>query len=107
MINKTQQQKRNTPGYLYLVVNEWGWRKIGISRKPPRRIYQLKRKHKDPSMHFDGLYKVSNMASCESFMHRLFSEKRVSGEWFDLDNREIQVFRFFAERMESGINVLG
>lgn len=54
-------------------------------------------------------FMVKDAISFESYLHKLFSEKRLSGEWFDLTIKDIKKIKKIGLKKENedGINALG
>ncbi len=77
------------PGYLYVLLNKDGFRKIGISIDPKERVESIRRECSDPSIEIELLYEVENMRDNEKRLHEQFSECRVFGEWFNLSDKDL------------------
>lgn len=67
------------PGFCYFAAAEDGPIKIGSSRQPNRRVYDLRRD--TPGLKL--LARATGGAERESYYHRLFEEHCVGGEWFE------------------------
>lgn len=89
-MEKREQEKVKYTGFIYLIGNiENGIYKIGISEKPRERYKAFKNKlpfevkiiHQIP---------VDNMIKAEKRLHTYFSEKRTHGEWFQLDEKDLE-----------------
>jgi uncharacterized protein YdaU (DUF1376 family) len=85
--------ERNQPGFIYLIRRDSDRAvKIGSALDVPRRLAQLKYKHRSDdygslSLVFSG--SVSDMGGSEVKIHRLYDSRRVNGEWFSLSEEEI------------------
>ncbi len=81
-IKKTSVSNERGVGYIYVIVAEASDKcKIGYSKDPIYRMAQLQ------IANFDTLVlkfhkKVTNMASAERRLHKLFNYAQVKGEWF-------------------------
>lgn len=79
--------------YVYLIHSDHGV-KIGKSKTPRNRI-----KNVSTQMPFNvkktESFKVNHMSNCEKYLHDYFKEKRLNGEWFDLNNKDIEFCRKF------------
>jgi uncharacterized protein YdaU (DUF1376 family) len=81
--------QEHEPGYIYLARRDSdGAIKIGSSNNVPRRIAQLKYKHRD-SISLVGSFAVPDMCDAESALHKRFSNKRLHGEWFSISKEDI------------------
>ncbi len=85
--------------YLYLMKDfNTGFHKIGISNSPEHREKTLQSEKPTIEMVCNKKYSSRRMArSFEQALHKTFSEKRVRGEWFDLDISDV-------EEIESTLN---
>lgn len=79
----------NEPGFIYLLSSSVGLYKIGRTIDMERRFsdhvrtwpVELKIVHQVP---------VNQVVSCETFLLRRFRDKQKQGEWFDLDESDIE-----------------
>lgn len=75
-------------GYVYLLQSSTGHYKIGRTRNPEDRLRTF-----GVMLPFEVEYvcviQTPDMFKLESDLHNLFSQKRVSGEWFSLDNTDV------------------
>ena len=86
-------------GYVYIITSEIGLTKIGKTEDVKKRLSQI-----------DGaspckvdLYHcqfVKNSKEVESILHKRFRDKRVKGEWFNLDNEEIKIAQKLIDEYE-------
>lgn len=81
-----------TGGYftsIYLVKNNSGLYKIGVSKNPEQRIRNISTQtgQKIETIHISDL--MDNGNNVESRIHHLYSDKRHLGEWFTLTNNDI------------------
>lgn len=89
---KTPQAPRvkqsRSPRYVYLMKNTRnGLVKIGISSNPKYREATLQSEEPEIEM----LFSAPGSESIEGCLHRKFQRKRVRGEWFKLDESELQI----------------
>jgi hypothetical protein len=80
---------KRTP-YVYLMRHTNGLTKIGFSYSPQAREKTLQAE--DPRLRLIATKQAHK--NVETRLHRIFSDKRVRGEWFDLSNREVDWMRF-------------
>ena len=84
-VRRERPLQKSRIGHVYLILdNERGWHKIGISAKVHKRLGAY------DDITIVGLFKSADMRKDEKELHRVFSGKRVSGEWFDLDGKDIE-----------------
>jgi hypothetical protein len=77
------------PDYLYLIkCNEFY--KIGSTNNVSARVDQLQTGNPYPLI-VDSYYKFDYADSVERCLHSKFKNKRVSGEWFNLENDDLQM----------------
>lgn len=79
----TRQEKIGKPGYVYSLMNKLGYFKIGKSVCPDDRIAQLNHEYGDKLTIFN-LIPCPDMDWAELYLHDMFQEFRVGGEWFAL-----------------------
>jgi len=86
-ISKTQTRK----GFVYLLKCD-RYYKIGMSKSVTDRIKQLSTQ---PPFDIELLHTIqtNDMYGLESTLHQKFSEKRKTGEWFNLDDSDIEYIR--------------
>lgn len=86
-----RQYREDLGGYVYVI--EWhGYYKIGKARDVSQRLRDIGCSHPVPPK----LYKViptNAMGQLESRLHKRLAHKRVSGEWFNLDENDLQYLR--------------
>jgi hypothetical protein len=61
-------------------------KKIGLSKDPVSREYQLNRTKSPIGYTIISLFKVDNMNKVEKMLHSILDGRRVSGEWFRDDD---------------------
>lgn len=82
-------EKYNIPGYVYLAERESdGAIKIGIAINPQARIYKLSNKYGE-KIKQKAIYFVDNMGLREKELHLLYNNKKLQGEWFNLDKNDV------------------
>lgn len=90
------QPAPNLKGYVYLVSIETGLYKIGLTTTVEGRMsglstglpYELTLIH---------TIKCRDRFKIEKFFHDKFANKRVKGEWFNLDPEDVEYFKIFTE----------
>jgi hypothetical protein len=87
------RERTSGPGFVYVAFIEAEGRalyKVGKSESPLQRI----RQHQTSSpfeVKVASIYFTPDMQAEERTLHRLFSEKKVRGEWFALGQEDLQV----------------
>lgn len=78
-------------GYVYCISDQLGHFKIGMSRKVDARLKQLATQ---PPFELTliAAHHVYDMRGYEAAFHWLFRAKRLRGEWFALDEEDLQLF---------------
>jgi len=88
-LGKVLKHKLDTKGMIYLVT-DGEYTKIGAtSYNIQKRLNELQTGNAR-KLHLLGCYPVENKISTESFLHSLYKEKHILGEWFKLDNQDIK-----------------
>jgi len=85
--------------FIYLMIDKnTGLYKIGRSNKPYCREKTLQ--SEKPTIEL--LFFYNGISSDENIIHKIFSEKRVRGEWFNLNANDILTFKqYFNDAMET------
>ena len=71
--------------YLY-IMDRGDARKIGFSNDPSQRLKDIRREHKDVQLL--RMFETDNPRDCERAAHNYLAEKRLDGEWFDVNTSE-------------------
>lgn len=79
-------------GHVYCLSDQLGHYKIGMTRQLNARIKQL---GTQPPFEIQLIasHLVYSMREYEACLHWLFREKRLSGEWFTLSDKDVQSFK--------------
>lgn len=81
-------------GYIYLIrdINVTNYCKIGCSTKPKQRLanFAVNLPFEYEIIH---VFSVRHMYAKETSLHRMFADKRKSGEWFDLSPEDIEYIK--------------
>lgn len=86
----------DAPGYVYLMESA-GYYKIGYTNVSPRvRLLQLRR-GSPTEIKLIWSIKVANPQALERELHLLFEANRVHGEWFDLNESDVNRIKNLAE----------
>lgn len=84
--------KKTKPGYVYLIRGENGYYKIGKSSNAKNRIESL-----GVVLPFTiepvCIVQTNDMHGLEKELHARFSDKRISGEWFVLNEQDVSYIR--------------
>jgi hypothetical protein len=95
--------------YIYLVCSEFGGKKlhkIGFTRRTPEiRIKEFK------TGNASEIYLVESFQSkwgtkIEAQLHRFYKHKKVEGEWFDLDDNDVDGFLEKCQNMDRNLNIV-
>ena len=83
--------RKPRPGYVYLFRDKAGLCKIGCSANPKQRARNISQ----PNYSIDIVCAIwaEDMAALEQSLHKRFAEKRVKGEWFELNEDDIEYIR--------------
>ena len=90
---KEEREKALNKGYIYFILNEAnGLIKIGRSADVENRLYQLQYKTGQPLRLLKKIPSDS-VVQQEKELHELYSNKRIHGEWFDITEEDINIFK--------------
>jgi hypothetical protein len=78
-------------GFVYLLKGENGLYKIGRSKTPDVRINIITKAIAPSDIKTVHTAFYPDCYKAESDLHKLFANKRVRGEWFELSNEDIMV----------------
>ena len=89
------QQKQSKEGWVYLLAGN-GYYKIGQTNDVKRRIGQI-----SPKLPFEVeilcAIPTNNAHKLEADLHNLYNEKRTNGEWFELNEADVEYIRRLAD----------
>lgn len=95
MSNWKSTPKEKPKGHIYIM--ECGGKyKIGVSKDIERRRKQLDNKPFPVTI----IYKsplIKNVYDIEKEIHSVYDEKRIAGEWFELNNNDIEAIKIYVE----------
>jgi len=91
-VDSPKEYTTDSPGYIYLLYGEGTpWHKIGVTKKPLRRINDISAKAPFPIV-LVCIIPVMKMVYTEQYWHDRFADKRVEGEWFLLTDEDVNLF---------------
>ncbi len=102
-ISKEKIEKK----YVYILKYSDAY-KIGISNDVEKRLENIKKEYRkiDPIMPYDlkiiNYYKVKNAYKMEDELHDFFKGKRLNGEWFELNQTDLQLIYDLIKESENG-----
>ena len=92
--------------FVYLIERDCsGIYKIGKSKDVSKRLLQLQTSCAEP-LHVISTFKSNNGSIIEKTLHRKFSNKKISGEWFELKREEIVNFKLICLEIDNNISFL-
>ena len=86
-----------TGGFVYVIKSEHGY-KIGktVNLKDRTRLFSVKLPFPISIEHYAWF---EDYSSAERDLHRMFHEKRLEGEWFDLNHHDLSVIKSLGQRI--------
>ena len=86
---KKRQYIEENKGFIYILKSKHGY-KIGLSKnvKSRMKLFHIKLPFK---FEIIGYYRVEHMIKSETYLHKKFKNKRLEGEWFDLNDDDIKI----------------
>lgn len=98
---KTKKQKElerwNEVGYVYLVKMGEHY-KIGISKSPEKRLGEFTKLPNE--LEKICVVKVKGYKRIEEYLHEHFADKRVRGEWFELNEEDIEYIKEYLKEYD-------
>ncbi len=93
--NREEVHVKEESCYVYLMVDSInGYHKIGISNKPEYRERTLQSEKPTIELLCAKQYPTRMLAEAiESALHKVYAEKRIRGEWFVLNNQDIEYLK--------------
>lgn len=82
-------------GFVYVIAGPNGLYKIGQTHSPEQRIKHLARKDAGLSLSF--AFAVNCRTTWENYLHQAFAHRRVRGEWFRLQEEDIDILASITE----------
>lgn len=93
-------------GYVYILTSNYLVFKIGVtSGKIEKRIRALQTGNAE-KIDLVKSYKTDNYRNIETWLHHKFNEKRLEGEWFQLNETDINQFESLCEARDKNITLL-
>ena len=88
------KNKIESSEFIYVIYSEYGF-KIGITKSPLDRIEGIKQGLPSQDCFFIGLYMGKESAKFEKQLHNKFKKQQISGEWFFLNEENLDEIDFF------------
>jgi len=86
--NRGPARRSDSPGIVYVAKCNGAY-KIGLSKNPRRRLKEIEREKGSPVKLVYELH-TSEMYQTESALHHLFWNRHLEGEWFNLDEADLE-----------------
>jgi len=86
---KAQSKHKKRRGYIYLAHCDTGHYKIGRSKEPADRIRSLNTQT-PVEITLIHTFEADDMFVAEEKLHRRYINKRMNGEWFELDQTDVE-----------------
>lgn len=92
--NEKKYVIKNNNGYIYIIKERYY--KIGRTKRFPERPFQVQTElpHKSEIIYY---CEVNNYNDVEKQLHKRFKTKKMNGEWFNLDEKDIENLKMFCE----------
>jgi hypothetical protein len=92
VLSRYVSRPQDQPGFIYVLGGGPGVFKIGLTSSLTRRLKRLEIQLPFPVELIHTL-PVDHMPAAELFFHTLFESKRLNGEWFALDEADIEFLK--------------
>lgn len=91
-------EKKSKNGFVYVMKSDASpLYKIGLTTRPEERLKQIQEQALS-KVDFVFLVQSDDIVRLEVELHRMFSEKRVRGEWFELTPHDIEQIKSYCDR---------
>lgn len=87
-VTKDIEKPHNAYGFVYIIESDNGLLKIGRSTRPHKRINAIRTQSAAGIKKIVISEPILNYAESERKLHKIFKNKRINGEWFDLEMSE-------------------
>ena len=87
-MRKLKKMKNKSNEYVYFLYSDYGI-KIGKSKNPDKRTSLIATQMPFKIVKIE-IYQVNNMDVSEKHLHNYFQDYRLNGEWFKIDNKQIE-----------------
>jgi hypothetical protein len=94
----------NNLGFVYVIKSQLGY-KIGQTKNihQRRKVFNVKLPfHWD----FELIFVMEDYIPFEKFLHKNFQNKRINGEWFDLNERDLVLLKKLGESLKSPCKII-
>lgn len=92
--------------YVYLIQKgDSNHYKIGITHKVNQRVKSLQTASSE-SLKIIHIFSTNFNRKLESYLHRYFKSKQLSGEWFSLEELEVNTFLEICDKAENNFKLL-
>lgn len=81
--------KDNRIGVVYFIKNNEGLTKIGRTINLKKRLLGLKHEHRGKGLKVIHYIESQDVYVLEKTLHKVFADKRIQGEWFDLSDQDL------------------
>jgi hypothetical protein len=96
--NTSKKKIKKEPRYVYMMIDQnTNYTKIGLSKDPKYRERTLQ--SQKPTI--DLIFKAKGTWDDEKFLQDYFNEKRIRGEWFDLDESDMEYVKKYFQSAKS------
>ena len=79
--------------------------KIGIAKDPEKRIKNLQTGNSS-KLEIVQLFKSNHVYSLEKVLHRTYLMDSIRGEWFRLDDSQVENFLIHCQKIENNLKLL-
>jgi hypothetical protein len=93
---KKRKPAKDTTGFVYLLQSPTSAYKIGRSKNPDHRLktFGIQLPYE---VEYLAVIPTDDMYTLESELHERYADKRVNGEWFELDDNDVEYIKSLAE----------
>jgi hypothetical protein len=95
--------------YVYLIsseINNEKLYKIGITRREVKKRLKELKTGNPANLKIVEIFESDYGTKIESQIHRLYSFKKIGGEWFELENEDIVNFISICKKIEHNLKLL-
>jgi hypothetical protein len=91
--------------FIYLISNQLGLFKVGVSKNPNKRIKSMETGNPDDLIIL-YVYNSKKSYVIEKTLHRLYQQYHVKLEWFSLPTNEVENFLINCKKIDDNLKYL-
>lgn len=96
---KNKKVKQSNPGFIYIIrAEDSSIYKIGKTKDMTKRMYQFDKQYPF-NIELYTYFKSNDISNDEKSLHKQFEDKKQKGEWFQLDEYDLEIIKNFKQEI--------